>query len=291
MNQFLISTALTLILLFSTFGILVLLSKRYRGQLGIDPMSDELLRPAGESCRIRLMEIIDQQNEHLAFLLISCVALGLVPLLNLPILMKITSAVILAALLLWQISRLAKSLKQRWHYELGFEGERFVGQYLNALVADGYSVFHDLPCSAQGREFNIDHVVVGRTGVYTVETKTRRKPTTLKGKAKVTVTYDGKKLIFPTFSDQHGLRQVFKNNQYLSNLLTSSTGDDVAAKPVLVLPGWYVVRQKKEPVTVVNPKQFGDFLSGQQASMTDAEIMRAVHQLTQLCKLPSKATL
>jgi len=52
----------------------------------------------------------------------------------------------------------------------GAEGEEVVGGILEGLVADGWQVIHDV---SFGRG-NIDHVVVGPGGIFTVETKSRR---------------------------------------------------------------------------------------------------------------------
>ncbi len=62
--------------------------------------------------------------------------------------------------------------RERGDYRLGFDGERFVGEELNRLVAKRFEVYHDVPFDG----FNIDHVLVGSPGVFSVETKTRRKP-------------------------------------------------------------------------------------------------------------------
>ena len=62
-----------------------------------------------------------------------------------------------------QILRLART---SLNYRLGLEAEMAVGQELNQLLRHGYWVFHDLPAD----KFNIDHVVVGRNGVFAVET-------------------------------------------------------------------------------------------------------------------------
>ncbi|HEU5063665.1 MAG TPA: nuclease-related domain-containing protein [Solirubrobacterales bacterium] len=51
----------------------------------------------------------------------------------------------------------------------GAEGEEVVGRVLEELSADGWCVIHDV---SFGRG-NIDHVVVGPGGLFTVETKSR----------------------------------------------------------------------------------------------------------------------
>lgn len=52
----------------------------------------------------------------------------------------------------------------------GAEGEEIVGGILESLVGDGWQVIHDV---SFGRG-NIDHIVVGPGGLFTVETKSRR---------------------------------------------------------------------------------------------------------------------
>lgn len=53
-------------------------------------------------------------------------------------------------------------------FRVGAEGERKTGKILDRLP-DGWHVFHDLPMP--GGRGNVDHVVVGPAGVFTVETK------------------------------------------------------------------------------------------------------------------------
>jgi len=42
------------------------------------------------------------------------------------------------------------------------------------LMADGYRVYHDVPAEEKGAKVNIDHVVVGPTGLFAIE-RNRRK--------------------------------------------------------------------------------------------------------------------
>lgn len=51
----------------------------------------------------------------------------------------------------------------------GAEGEEVVGKVLEGLAADGWCVIHDV---SFGRG-NIDHIVVGPGGIFTIETKSR----------------------------------------------------------------------------------------------------------------------
>ena len=72
----------------------------------------------------------------------------------------------------WAAYRFRSGKETLRRLKLGRDGEREVGEMLEKLRASGYHVFHDF-C---GEDWNIDHVLVGPSGVYTVETKTLMKP-------------------------------------------------------------------------------------------------------------------
>ncbi len=61
----------------------------------------------------------------------------------------------------------ARNTTYRW--KRGAEGEQQTAEALKALPRDGYVVFHDLRLGKL--RANIDHVVVGRTGVFVLDTK------------------------------------------------------------------------------------------------------------------------
>jgi hypothetical protein len=127
---------------------------------------------------------------------------------------------------------------ERENYRLGFDGERFVGEELSRLIAHGYEVYHDVPFDG----FNIDHVLVGPGGVFSVETKTRRKPVSESQGKEYHVQFDGSCLRWPWGTDTHGLDQAVNNARTLSQWLGSAVGDPVYVAPILTLPGWMVDR-------------------------------------------------
>jgi len=67
----------------------------------------------------------------------------------------------------WRLYRLRPRLRA---LRLVSEGEKAVGQFLEGLRAKGYRVFHDVV----GTGFNVDHVLIGPAGVFTIETKSPR---------------------------------------------------------------------------------------------------------------------
>ncbi|MEE4639716.1 MAG: nuclease-related domain-containing protein, partial [Wenzhouxiangella sp.] len=76
--------------------------------------------------------------------------------------------------LIWLVYRMIKAQPVIRALAQGEQGERAVGQFLERLREDGYQVFHDLI----GDGFNLDHVIIGPAGVFTIETKTWSKPAT-----------------------------------------------------------------------------------------------------------------
>jgi hypothetical protein len=142
--------------------------------------------------------------------------------------------------------------------------------------------FDDVPFES----YNMDHVLVGPTGVFVVETKTKRKPL-LGGEKQYRVVFDGQKLQFPNGWDTDALDQVRRNKKTLCQWLSSATGDRVTVEGIVTVPGWLVERIAKPNIYVVNPKEIRSLvvsLSGR--LLTSAEIQRTSHQLEQKCKLP-----
>ena len=108
-------------------------------------------------------------------------------------LVAIVAAIVGGGVVAWSGWKIFATVKRARDLRLGYEAERAVGEELNQLMREGYYVFHDVPGD---REFNVDHVVVGRSGVYAIETKGRSKPTNDRESGHK-VQYDGKALLFP----------------------------------------------------------------------------------------------
>jgi hypothetical protein len=73
-------------------------------------------------------------------------------------------------LTMFAVSRYVLPLVDR--HDRGAAGEEHVGGLLDELSAEGWSVIHD----ASFGHGNIDHIVLGTAGVFTVETKSRQEP-------------------------------------------------------------------------------------------------------------------
>lgn len=170
---------------------------------------------------------------------------------------------------------------------LGYFGERVVGEALEPLKAQGWRVFHDVPCSANGNAFNIDHVAVGPTGVYVIETKTRRKGGARPGFDDHKVYFDGHALVWPWGEDNHGLEQTEQNAEWLSATLFPNIGEFVPVIPILTLPGWWVeMKPARDPrrCRVTNPKGLPKFLPNGPCLLVQAKIDEIAAKLDARCR-------
>jgi hypothetical protein len=160
--------------------------------------------------------------------------------------------------------------------ELGRDGERAVGEYLDRLRENGYAVFHDIV----GDGFNIDHVICSPSGIYAVETKTRSKP--IRGEAKV--IYDGKKVIVDGMEmERDPIIQAKAQAKWLREVLRKSTGKTYPIHPVILFPGWYVeskVAKSSSRAWVLNPKALPAFIESAEKKVPDPDLHLASYHLS-----------
>jgi hypothetical protein len=186
-----------------------------------------------------------------------------------------------AAITIFYLLKTLKLLKKRRDLRLGYDGETAVGQELNRLMLEGNYVYHDFPAEKS----NIDHIVVGRSGIFAVETQARSKPSTQNRREDVTVEYDGKMLNFPDGDDFKIIEHAEKQASWLSKWISGAIGEEVAARAIVALPGWFVKRTSADGISVVNPKQFPSlFKHIKPRPLDDDTITRIADQLEQKCR-------
>ncbi len=249
------------------------------------PVTEKLLRPAGESLRLR----IDALGEKLSTSLFMCIlaptvgaSVLLVPISGYALTRLAVAFVLAVALFALAARRLFAQLRELRACTLGFYGERAAAEEINQLMRDGCRVFHDVPNEPYG---NIDHVIVAPSGVFAVETKTRRKKKVPPGKKDHEVIFDGKALEFPNGRDTSALEQARQQADRLRVFLTKAVGEPVAVSPILTLPGWFVSSRVNERMKVVNPKQIRQVvLNARDAKFAPELIQRISHQLDQICR-------
>ena len=171
----------------------------------------------------------------------------------------------------WRLNRMKKERRKLW---LAFHGERVVGEELAGLTHHGYHVFHDLPLT---ENWNIDHIVVGPSGVYAVETKVQRIPEQNTGPVSHELIYDGKGLQFPDHYDAKRLAQTKAQAERLENFLSSKIGSLIEVKPVLTIPGWSVCYTAVEGRNLVmSPKTLRAVILNDREPILSADRIQAI---------------
>lgn len=227
------------------------------------------LRYAGQSLEEEIQRILDDKVNEYGFWV--CSLFGMVgfewvawylkvprhPLLFSLLLLPIAGY---AAIRMWSYKRRIRNLKQ------GRDGERAVGQYLELLMEGGYRVFHDII----GNHFNVDHVLIGPAGVFSIETKTISKP--VKGSSEI--VYDGESVVVNGFSpDRNPVAQAKAQANWLRELIEESTGKAVRVRPVVLYPGWFTGKHPKgAEVWVLNPKNLPAFLAHEDHSLSHEDV-------------------
>jgi hypothetical protein len=214
------------------------------------PIKNLPVRQPGQSTREKFANIFD--DEILPYML----AVGVTGLLALrewqrhffggpPQPVAATIFTVIAVLFL--VRKMQKTIPLARQLKLGAIGEEAVGQFLDEKLRPiGCQVFHDV----LGDSFNVDHIVVGPTGIFAIETKTHSKP--LKGACNV--KYDGEKvMVNGATPDRDPVVQAKCEAKWVSDLLEQSTGRRFFVQPIVLYPGWFVETTKPNvDVWVVN---------------------------------------
>ena len=247
------------------------------------PLKDKPLRLPGQSVEEERERVIENNVVQPMML---ALFMGLVALLEWwrtytnmkpsPVVFSIAAlgAIAYAAIRFWRSVPALRNLRQ------ALEGERAVGQFLERLRESGYHVFHDVV----GTGFNVDHVLIGPAGVFTVETKTWSKP--VRGSARV--VFDGESLTVAGSSpDRDPVVQGKAQAGWVRSMLSESTGREFSVRPVIVFPGWYVenVKGSFKNVWVLEPKALPTFLNNEQRRMTPEDIKLASYHLSRLIRV------
>ncbi len=248
------------------------------------PMQFKLLREPGETLRKRLNAA--DENDLVVLLIVALTPLllstGFVTICVKISPQKAQLAVLIAAGVLflgalplsgiYAVRRLHRYAND-W---LGYMGERAVSEALIPLYAEGYRVFHDVPAAGAKKTFNLDHVVIGPSGVWLIETKTRRKRRGRAGYKEHEVAFDGAQLIWPWGEERQAVIQVQCEARWLAEWINRATGIAVVVNPILALPGWFVHEKSVNVVRALNHKNLSSAITGRRKiaiSNADADLI------------------
>lgn len=238
--------------------------------LSRSPLKDAPLRYAGQSLDEEIQRVLD--DDILVYLVSATLFISLAlfewwrsyfDLPPQPILFTIIAAIAIA----YTARKVIFARRTLKRLRLARDGERAVGQYLEELRANGYRVLHDIV----GDDFNIDHLLIGPKGVFTIETKTISKP----AKGKTEIDYDGSEIIVNGFKpDRNPVVQAKAQANWIKSLIENLTGKSVAVRPTVVYPGWYIRQMSKgrPDVWVLNPKALGAFIENSAGELSDEDV-------------------
>ncbi|MFW8600542.1 nuclease-related domain-containing protein [Desulfobacterota bacterium M19] len=171
-----------------------------------------------------------------------------------------------------------KLLNKKNLLRLGLECEVAVGQDLQNLIRYKFKVYNDF----QTENFNIDHIVIGPTGVFAIETKGRSKFAKHENN-NWKLEFDGQKLIFPGWIEAKPVEQALRQADWLKNWLRKATAENVNVKPVLAIPGWYITRKAKSNLLIYNGKN-STFLANGDVVLSDKQIQTISFQIEKECR-------
>lgn len=132
----------------------------------------------------------------------------------------------------WAVIQIRRYKVLARNSKLGRDGERAVAQHLEWFRTRNFFVFHDVPQN----DSNIDHVLIGTRGVYTIETKTLSKP--MRGECKIVVD---KEKIFANGKElsRNPIIQAKAQARWLYDFFAESQFKQFV-QSVVVFPEWFV---------------------------------------------------
>lgn len=251
------------------------------------PFKELRRRPAGEGLRIKI-GILDEEVSDRVFLLLSLPFVLVVAMFIVKPFNFLAALTFVPCSLIWAFifkGKLLKSLEERRNYQLGYDGERFVGEELSRLIGVGFEIYHDVPFDG----FNMDHVLVGKSGVFVVETKTKSKPVDANGDKNFEVVFDGKRLHWPWGSENRDIEQARYNAKTLSEWLTGALGENIEVSAIVTFPGWWIERKAPyEGVYVLNPKEIIKVCDSKNTQLSETCIRQICHHFNEKCRIEVK---
>ena len=193
---------------------------------------------------------------------------------NIPIILILSSILVAIYFIKQSIGLISK----RNNIRVGLEAERAVGEELNRICSLGGIAYHDFPAD----NFNIDHILISKSGIYAIETKGRSK---LKDKDNNwKVQYVNNKLIFPNREESKPVKQAQMQAQWLSNFLSKKLRVKVQVNAVLAIPGWYTdIKQKPQNIIITNGRNL-TFLTKGKKTLDENKILAVSNILEEKCR-------
>ncbi len=178
------------------------------------------------------------------------------------------------------IRRIRSLVQKRKNLQKGLMGEQILGKYLEEqLMPHKYQVLHDLVCKEGEKTFNIDHVVVGPTGVFSIEAKNWERS----DGTHHLIFYDGKRILVDGAApDRDPLVQAMAGARSVQAILETRTGRHYSVQPIVVFLGSYTTKNPKDaPAWVLNEQVAPIFIKNDFRELSHDDGMLAIAQLKQ----------
>lgn len=245
------------------------------------PLKKDSLRHAGQSLDVRIIEtIFDKMLAPVSIILLLSILTALEwarVFLNIPNMPWVYTTITLI-LIIYYSPKAIKSLKEIDNIKLGRDGERIVAEALEELRAIGYKIYNDIVSES----FNIDHVVIGPAGVFTVETKTYRKNIGNNPQ----INYNGQTITIDNAAyPNNPIKQAKGQMYWLNGFIRDYANIAVNVVPVVVFPGWFINKpDNNSEVLVFNEKSFVGFLKTKQKILNQEQVDLVASHIESYCR-------
>jgi len=141
-----------------------------------------------------------------------------------------------------------------------------------------------VPASEALPFFKLDHVVIGSSGVFAIQTKSRTRGLPRPGFAEHKIIFDGQKIVYPWGDDFQGLELARDRAIWLESWLGQILGRQVPVQPILAFPGWWVEEHAINTVRVLNPKQIPAVVIRNTPMLTEEQVELISRHMEARCR-------
>lgn len=244
------------------------------------PLKDHRTRYPGQSLSEQISTIIDDQTAELIFpmLLLAVAAIEWIHYYISPAPHPVIYTVMALIAVAFAIRNIRRMSKRKKNLRKGMVGEQILGKFLEEqLMPEKYHVIHDLIGKNGEKKFNIDHVIVGPTGIFSVETKNWTNP----DGSHHQIYYDGKKILVDgAHPSKDPLTQSIAVGKWVSTLLETLTGKHFFVQPIVVFLGSYTTKNPgNAPAWVLNEQAVPPFIKHNFGELSHDDTMLIAAQL------------
>lgn len=140
--------------------------------------------------------------------------------------------------------RLGRTMLARREVRFVRDANIAIGHQLQQISTGANRVFHDVVTTAG----IVDHVLVGRTGIYAVNVVARH------GKKNGNAVLDGNRLAFSDKAEPMPVVDVAAGTMRLEKEIGQLLGHKIRVRSVIAVPGWEIAAQTSEQHLLVNER-------------------------------------